>query len=101
MLNAMKPHAQNVPGDYYVEDGCCITCGVPLDIAPEFLRFCGEAGGNSHCYVHCQPKTAGEHALMATAMKAADVGCIRYRGSDALVRRRLGDMGLQDQIDEP
>ena len=28
------PFALNVPGDFYVEDGCCVGCAVPFEEAP-------------------------------------------------------------------
>jgi hypothetical protein len=32
-----QPHPANVPGDFYVEDGCCTMCEVPFAEAPTYL----------------------------------------------------------------
>jgi hypothetical protein len=32
-----KPHAANVAGAFYVEDGCCTMCEVPFAEAPELF----------------------------------------------------------------
>ena len=32
-------YTKNVAGDFYVEDGCCITCGVPTGIAPDIFEY--------------------------------------------------------------
>lgn len=95
-----KPHYMNVPGDFYVEDGCCITCAVPLEKAPQFLKFVDEPDGSAHCYVHTQPRMAGERTLMAEAMQSADGGCIRYRGSDQSFRKDLVERELGDLVDD-
>ncbi len=46
-------HPLNVPGDFYVEDGRCVSCLVPFEAVPELLRYEEEA---SHCYVCQQPR---------------------------------------------
>jgi hypothetical protein len=80
-------HPYNVPGDFYVKDGCCQVCGVPQAIAPRLFAFDSEM----HCYVRRQPADAAELAAMIEAMDAHDVGCVRYRGQDARVLTRLAE----------
>ncbi len=52
------PHPSNVPGPFYVEYGCCITCGVWEDVAPDLLAWL--EGDRPHCYVQRQPETDEE-----------------------------------------
>ena len=30
-----QPHSKNAPGDFYVEDAECMTCGYPHVLAPD------------------------------------------------------------------
>ncbi len=41
------PFPKNVPGDFYVEDGCCTSCGMPTTEAPELFAYAPDG----HCYV--------------------------------------------------
>lgn len=92
------PHPANVPGDFYVEEGCCITCGVPMEEAPEIFAW---AGGPdfSHCVVAHQPHAARAVDRTLNAMLSSEVDCIRYRGADRDIVRRIVEMGNQDQCD--
>ena len=67
----LPPHPANVPGTFYVEDGCCISCGVWEDVAPD--------GETPHCYVSHQPETEDEFGRMMDAMHVGEVDCIRAR----------------------
>ena len=82
-----KPYAANVPGDYYVEDGCCTMCEVPFDMAPDLFGISDDP--YIHCYVKRQPETPSELNQMVDAIRAADLQCIRYRGSDRRIQLRL------------
>ena len=93
------PHPANVPGPFYVEDGCCIFCGVWEDIAPDLLAWSGE-GASDHCYVARQPETDEEVGRMIEAMRVNDVDCIRVRRCGAALARRLKEEGLAAQIDD-
>ena len=44
-----------------------------------------------------QPKTT---PAMAKAMKAAEIGCIHYRGADTAIRQQLAELELHEQIDD-
>ena len=91
------PHPLNAPGPFYVVDGCCTACGVPLDEAPELFAYTGD----DHCYVKRQPRSSEEidHAL--GAIWAQEFRCIRYRGDDPEVIRRLAENGDADICDAP
>ena len=52
----LPPHPANVPGPFYVEDGCCISCGRLEDVAPDLLAWL-EDEDVPHCYVQRQPET--------------------------------------------
>jgi hypothetical protein len=84
------PHENNVPGDFYVEDGCCLSCSMPIDTAPK-LFACpkNENEDNFSCYVQKQPESAAEFDNMMEAFAVADVGCIRYKGKQRVIQIRL------------
>lgn len=82
-------HAANVPGDFYVEDGCCTMCEVPFTEAPGLFGVCQDPKGYPHCYVRRQPESLGELDQMVMAIRCAELQCIRYRGTDRLLQLRL------------
>lgn len=90
------PFPLNVPGDFYVEDGCCTSCGMPASEAPE-LFACAPDG---HCYVRKQPSSAKEMWQMIGAFTVQDIGCIRYKGKNRVVQIRLIGAGEGDQCDD-
>jgi hypothetical protein len=92
-----KRHPLNAPGDFYVEDGCCVACLVPFEAVPELLRYDEEA---SHCYVCQQPRSLQEQQLMADAVGLSEVRCIRYSGKDEQVLNLLSAKGELDQCDQ-
>jgi hypothetical protein len=50
---------RNVPGDFYVENGMCITCCAPEYAAPELMGFFSDPDGSDkrpHCYFKRQPR---------------------------------------------
>lgn len=97
------PFPQNVPGDWYVEDGCCITCAVPMVVAPDLFSWAIGPDGHEvlHCFVSRQPRGEPELDRMLGAAREADAGCIRYRGFDARVRARLRACNAEHAIDGP
>ena len=87
-------HPANVPGPFYVEDGCCLACGVWEREAPGLLDWL-EDGALSQCYVARQPETDAEFRQMMAAMQVNEVDCIRVRAckpewAQELCRNRLG-----------
>jgi hypothetical protein len=95
-----KPYHKNVPGPFYVEAGCCVTCAIPVNGAPDVFAWDDEAEG-SHCFVYRQPRTADGFGKVVEVMKHAEFNCIRYRGSDAAEIRQLRERGLEGQCDLP
>lgn len=88
------PHPANVPGDYFVEDGCCMTCAVPFVFASDLFAWAADSGtGTVHCYVKKQPETPDEADRMFEVIRHAEAGCIMYRGRDPATQRRLVEAG--------
>src|SRR5690242_2490735 len=72
-----RPHPENAPGDYFVEDGCCLTCEVPFHFAPDlFAWYLDPKGQPCHCFVMRQPETPDEHERMFEVIRHAEAGCI-------------------------
>ena len=91
-----KAHPSNAPGPFYVEDGCCITCGVPHEIAPDLFAWTED---ESHCFVRRQPTAASDVDRMIEAMWSSEADCIRYRGTDAALLTRIAQFGAADRCD--
>lgn len=97
MTQESKPHPLNVPGDFYVEDGCCTACDVPRTEAPGLFEMVSNP--LHHCYVKRQPQTAKEHDQILSAIRCAEMGCIHYCGTDQAIITRLSAMGEMDVCD--
>jgi hypothetical protein len=89
------PYPKNAPGDFYVEDGCCISCNIPFTEAPTLF----ESADDGHCYVSKQPSNNAELYAMIQAFVVQDVGCIRYKGTNRIIQIRLIANGEGDQCD--
>ena len=92
-MEVVRPHPANVSGDFFVEDGCCLTCDVPFNDAPDLFAWFVNSNGGPHCYVKKQPLTPDEHKRMFTAISHAETGCIRYGGRDRTIQQRLVVIG--------
>jgi hypothetical protein len=90
----MKPHAMNAPGDFFVRDGCCMSCLVPVESVPHLLTYDHNL---QHCYVHRQPATEAETEQMVAALRQSEVRCIYYKGSDNQVIALLKSKGDSEQ----
>ncbi|MFO1094028.1 MAG: hypothetical protein U0992_12060 [Planctomycetaceae bacterium] len=88
-MSEPRPHPANVPGDFYVEDGCCTMCEVPFTHAPELFGECQDPKGYVHCYVKRQPQNSSELASMLEVIQCAELECIRYRGGDRQIQLEL------------
>jgi hypothetical protein len=96
MTDCNHPHPLNAPGDFYVVHGCCTSCNAPFEEAPGMFKY----DGDCHCYVAKQPATQKDVDQALRATWAAELQCIRYRGSEADIVRRLAEMGSPDQCDQ-
>jgi len=90
----IKRYSKNVDGDFYVEDQCCISCGVPTDIAPDIFKW-----DDRHCFVKKQPVTADEMTRTFEVIQSADAACIRYGGPDLEILRRIAESGEAEVCD--
>lgn len=92
-----KPHPKNVPGPFYVIDGCCTACGVPFSEAPGLFAY----DDTNHCFVSRQPSTPREFDQVFLAAWAAELQCIRYRGNDPQLLSRFAELGEPHLCDVP
>jgi hypothetical protein len=74
-------------GDFYVQETCCMSCGVPQSIAPDLVGWTNE--DLQQCYWVKQPQTADELDRAIKIIHAQEIGCHRYSGSDPRILRRL------------
>ena len=78
----------SAPGDFYVENHCCTSCGVAQVVAPDLV---GWVDANlSHCYWKKQPTTAEEMQQAFAIFDGQELGCHRYAGRDPDIQARVG-----------
>ena len=94
-MQAKTPHALNVPGDFYVEDGCCTSCELPFTEAPGHFKY----DDALHCFVCKQPSSPEDVDNMVSAVAVSDLSCVRYSGDDPETLRKLVALNAQDQCD--
>lgn len=97
MSNTVKPHPRNIHGDFYVEDGCCTACDVPFYYAPNLFKY---DETEMHCFVAKQPTDDDEMYQMIKATRASEVECIRYKGNEPRILRRLTEAGISSACDQ-
>jgi hypothetical protein len=95
-MTKIIPHPANVPGDFYVEKGCCLSCNMPFTVAPELFSSLEDG----HCFVSKQPTSVREVTAMTQAFQVQDVGCIRYKGTNRIIKIKLIAMGEGEQCDQ-
>jgi len=84
-----KAHPQSAPGDFYVVNNECVSCGAPHTVAPELIGW-AENVDQSHCVWKRQPQTAQEIEDAIGVILVSEVACHRYAGDDQRVIDRLG-----------
>jgi hypothetical protein len=82
-----QAHPASAPGDFYVEDGMCLACGVPHLVAPSLIGWV--EGPDSHCFWKKQPESVAELEQALAVFGAQDAGCHRYAGHDEAILRRV------------
>ena len=90
-------HPKNAPGPFYILDGCCTACGIPTSIAPTLFEF----DSSDQCYVKQQPASDSELENAVRVLRAQELECVRYRGTDARILRRLAEAGEAEHCDHP
>ena len=98
MSRERKPHPKNAPGPFYIENGCCMMCMAPHVQAPTLMGFDDSDG---HCFVQKQPQTDEEIYRAIRAVRSAELQCLRYRGHDPDILRRLIEIGEGEACDHP
>jgi hypothetical protein len=81
------PHPKSAPGDFYVEKGQCLACGVPHVVAPDLVGWTDEK--YPHCFWKKQPETPAELERAIKVLDAQELGCHRYSGTDPAILDRL------------
>ena len=82
------PHPKSAPGDFYVEKGQCLACGVPHVVAPDLVGWTGE-GKVRHCFWKKQPETPAELERAIAVLDAQELECHRYAGTDPAILDRV------------
>ncbi len=82
-----EAHPESAPGDFYVVNDECISCGVPHSVAPELM---GWAESQGHCIWKRQPQTPQEIRHAIDVVLVSDVECHRYAGDDEQIIAELG-----------
>ncbi len=91
----VEAYFKNAAGDFYVEAGCCLSCGVPLHVAP--LNFDAD---EEQCFIIKQPDSPDELEQVLEAINSQEAGCIRYRGETREILRRLVESGEGESCDD-
>lgn len=86
----IHPHPKNAAGPFYVQYGCCTACDVPMSEAPDLFAY----DETHHCFVTRQPTTKQETDRMFRAVLGGEMECLRYRGNDLQIMRRMAELGL-------
>jgi glyoxylase-like metal-dependent hydrolase (beta-lactamase superfamily II)/ferredoxin len=73
MANPNRAYAENIPGDFFVDD-TCIDCDLCRQIAPHVFKE-----EDDHSVVHRQPESAAEIHRAAMALVACPTGSIGSR----------------------
>jgi len=80
-------HPKSAPGDFYVEKGQCLACGVPHVVAPDLVGWTDEKV--QHCYWKKQPETPAELERAIAVLEAQELECHRYAGTDPAILKRV------------
>ena|SRR5882672_10820673 len=95
----------NAPGPFYVVKDTCITCSVPVELAPKTIKYrikpceTDPNGCAEHCFVSRQPETPEEIATMIEVVRYSCIAAYRYCGTDPEILRRLVEAGCSEQCD--
>ena len=72
---------------FYVQPGCCTSCGVPQSVAPDLVGWTNES--HPQCYWIKQPANANELNQAINLFRTQELGCHRYSGHDPTVLQKL------------
>jgi hypothetical protein len=94
----IPPYPKNAPGDFYVENECCVCCEAPYHMAPDLMAH-DDVGGFSHCYFKKQPETPEEVERAVMACVVSCVRAVRYAGENPKILKRFQELGSKDSCD--
>jgi hypothetical protein len=94
----IPPYPKNAPGDFYVENDCCLTCEAPYNQAPDLMAHDAE-GGYPHCYFKRQPEAPEEVERAISACHLSCVRAVRYAGRNPKILKRFRELGSEDSCD--
>jgi hypothetical protein len=88
-MTKMSEHARTelTTGGFYVQPGCCTSCGVPQSVAPDLVGWTNE--NHPQCYWIKQPENADELNQAIKLFQTQELGCHRYSGHDPAVLQKL------------
>jgi hypothetical protein len=88
-MTKMNENAQTklTTEDFYVQPGCCTSCGVPQSVAPDLVGWTNE--NHPQCYWIKQPENAAELNQAIKLFQTQELGCHRYSGNDPAVLQKL------------
>ena len=87
-IHIAERESTSEPGDFYVENNCRISYGVPQMVAPDLIGWA--SGDRSVCYWKKQPSTSEEMRQAFAVFDAQEAGCHRYGGDDPEIQARVG-----------
>jgi hypothetical protein len=91
-------YPKNAPGDFYVENDCCITCEAPYHEAPDLMAHDDEEDYR-HCYFKRQPEKPEEVERAIMACYVSCVRAVRYAGRNPKILKRFQELGSVDSCD--
>jgi hypothetical protein len=101
------PEPDNADGGFYVVQGRCLLCALPVETAPSSVSWnrCpkkkeeGEDFASLHCRVHKQPESEKEIQAMIEAAVSSCVQAIRYRGTDERILAEFRKAQMEELCD--
>ena|ERR1700740_1150905 len=79
---------ESCQGNFYVQQGCCLSCGVPQSVAPTLVGW-RDTENSTECYWIRQPRTAEQLEQAIRIIHEQELDCHRYAGTDPKVIRKL------------
>jgi len=74
--------------EFYVQQGRCLSCGVSQEVAPTLVGW-RDVQNSTDCYWIRQPRTPDELEQAIKVVRAQELDCHRYAGTNPKIVRRL------------
>jgi hypothetical protein len=75
-------------GDFYLQQGCCMSCGVPQAVAPALVGWVDDQNSTDWYWIR-QLRNSDELRQAIRVIHEQDLDCHRYAGTDRKVIRGL------------